>query len=141
MEVGSFDHQNVSSPRGGQAVHHGCAMSTMSYFTFAMIAVYTAINANNVRYFFHCLCNYFLRLHSFYQRGSAFWNIYIAEMRASYSFYGVNISKWGSPFWTRSKTGNEKKANLLKNCFENICEIVASELIFWRALAITNLYC
>ena len=29
MEVGSFDHQNVSSPRGGQAVHHGCAMSTM----------------------------------------------------------------------------------------------------------------
>jgi hypothetical protein len=53
MEVGSFDHQNVSSPRGGQAVHHGCAMSTMSYFTFAMIAVYTAINANNVRYFFN----------------------------------------------------------------------------------------
>ena len=53
MEVGSFDHQNVSSPRGGQAVHHGCAMSTMSYFTFAMIAVYTAINANNVRSFFN----------------------------------------------------------------------------------------
>ena len=52
MEVGSFDHQNVSSPRGGGAVHHGCAMSTMSYFTFAMIAVYTAINANNVRSFF-----------------------------------------------------------------------------------------
>ena len=39
-------------------------------------------------------------------------------------------------------TVNGNNANLLKTCFENICEIVASELIFWRALAITyNLYC
>ena len=62
MEVGSFDHQNVSSPRGGQAVHHGCAMSTMSYFTFAMIAVYTAINANNVRSFFNNISNVLAKL-------------------------------------------------------------------------------
>ena len=62
MEVGSFDHQNVSSPRGGQAVHHGCAMSTMSYFTFAMIAVYTAINANNVRSFFNNISNVWAKL-------------------------------------------------------------------------------
>ena len=62
MEVGSFDHQNMSSPRGGQAVHHGCAMSTMSYFTFAMIAVYTAINANNVRSFFNNISNVLAKL-------------------------------------------------------------------------------
>ena len=50
MEVGTL-HQTSSgagSPRGGEAVHYGCSMSTMSYFTFAMIGIYTAINVNNV---------------------------------------------------------------------------------------------
>ena len=49
MEVATF-HQTseAGSPRGGEAVHYGCSMSTMSYFTFAMIGIYTAINVNNV---------------------------------------------------------------------------------------------
>ena len=32
---------------------------------------------------------------------------------------------------------NGNNANLLKTCPENIREIAASELFFWRALAIT----
>ena len=47
MEVGNFNSE-FSSPRGGEAVHYGCSMSTMSYLTFAMIGIYTAINVNNV---------------------------------------------------------------------------------------------
>ena len=47
MEVGYFNSE-FSSPRGGEAVHYGCSMSTMSYLTFAMIGIYTAINVNNV---------------------------------------------------------------------------------------------
>ena len=49
MEVATFHQKSdVGSPRGGEAVHYGCSMSTMSYFTFAMIGIYTAINVNNV---------------------------------------------------------------------------------------------
>ena len=49
MEVATFHQKSeAGSPRGGEAVHYGCSMSTMSYFTFAMIGIYTAINVNNV---------------------------------------------------------------------------------------------
>ena len=37
-------------------------------------------------------------------------------------------------------TGNGNNANLLKTCFENIREIAASELIFWRAYSY-YIYC
>merc|ERR1711976_825600 len=46
MEVGNLNSE-FSSPRGGEAVHYGCSISTMSYLTFAMIGIYTAINVNN----------------------------------------------------------------------------------------------
>merc|ERR1712020_30125 len=36
-----------SEARGGNPVHYGCSLSSMSYMTFALIAIYTAINVNN----------------------------------------------------------------------------------------------
>ena len=35
------------------AVDFGCSLSIMSYLSFAVISIYTAVNVNNVRYLFY----------------------------------------------------------------------------------------
>ena len=49
-ETGSevlFLNTEGGSARGGNPVKYGCSLSSMSYMTFAMIAIYTMINVNN----------------------------------------------------------------------------------------------